>query len=367
MKLLTSNYKILISGGGTGGHIFSAIAIAEEFYHYLPNVEFLFIGAKNKMEMQKIPEAGFSIKGIGISGINRSSIKNNFFLPFQLISSLWECYKIIKEFKPNLAIGTGGFVSGPTLLMANWLRIPIFIQEQNSIPGITNKLLSKKAEKIFVAYESMEKFFPMNRIYLSGNPIRKSLINSFISQKQAKIKLGLNVNKKCIFSIGGSLGSYTLNTFWEKNLQKIPLDKIDIIWQTGLIDFYKYKKFMDNSIKIIDFITNISLFYSAADLIISRSGAIAISELCFFAKPIILIPFPFSSEDHQGKNADYLVSKNAAIKILDCNVEKELLHKLFDLMQNTNKQYELKKNLKKLAKYDASKNIVNEIIKFLKI
>lgn len=369
MKLLKSNYKILISGGGTGGHIFSAIAIAEEFYNKLPNVEFLFIGAKNKMEMTKVPEAGFAIKGIGISGINRNrfNIKDNFFFPFQLISSLWECYKIIKEFNPNLAIGTGGFVSGPPLLIANWLKIPIFIQEQNSIPGITNKLLSKKAKKIFVAYESMESFFPINKICYLGNPIRTSLINSFISQKRAKLALGLNLNKKCIFSIGGSLGSYTLNRFWEKNLKKISLEKIEIIWQTGLINFLKYKKFINSSIKIIDFATNISLFYSAADIIISRSGAIAISELCCVSKPVILIPFHLSAEDHQNKNADYLVSKNAAIKILDSNVDKELLNQLLDLIQDQNKQYQLKKNLKKLAKHNASQDIVNTIIKFLKI
>lgn len=365
MKLLTSNYRILISGGGTGGHIFTAIAIAEEFYNRLPNVEFLFIGAKNKMEMQKVPEAGYNIKGIDISGINRSNIRSNLFLPFQLISSLWQSYKIIKQFKPNLAVGTGGFVSGPTLFMASYLRIPIFIQEQNSFPGITNRLLSKIAKKIFVAYESMDKFFPINKICFSGNPIRKSLINCSIPQKQAKIQFGLSLKKKCILSIGGSLGSYRLNTFWERNLEKIPLDKIDIIWQTGVIDFYKYKKFMSNSIKVVDFLNNIALAYSASDFIISRSGAIAISELCYVAKPIILIPLESSSEDHQNKNADYLVAKNAAIKVLDHNVNKELFIHLFNLIQDEKKQYELKKNLKKLAKNNASQHIVNEIIKFL--
>lgn len=365
MKFFKSCYRILISGGGTGGHIFSAIAIAEEFYHRVPNVECLFIGAKNKMEMKKIPEAGFKIQGIKIEGLDRCSIRNNLFFPFQLIGSLWQSYKIIKKFKPHLAIGTGGFVSGPSLFMASLLRIPIFIQEQNACPGITNKLLSNKAKKIFVAYESMEKFFPIKKIFFSGNPIRKSLINAFVSQQQAKIHFGLSLKKKCILSIGGSLGSYTLNQFWEMNLNRIPLDKINIIWQTGVIDFDNYKKFISPSVKVVDFLHNISLAYSAADFIISRSGAIAISELCYVAKPIILVPFKFSANDHQNKNADYLVSKNAAIKILDDNVHKELFMTLFDLIQDKYKQDQLTNNLKKLVKNNATSNIVNEIMKFL--
>lgn len=358
-------HKIIISGGGTGGHIFPSIAIAEEFHTRFPDTDFLFIGAKNKIEMKKVPQAGFPIKGIWISGINRSSIKKNLLFPFKLISSLWNCYQIINKFKPTIAIGTGGFVSGPILWMADLFSVPIFIQEQNSFPGITNKLLSKKAKKIFVAYDSIQKFLPKEKIFLSGNPIRKSLSVNLISNKEAKKQLGLNLNKKCILSLGGSMGSSTINQFWEYNAEKLPLQEVELIWQTGSKDYHRYKKkFINNSIKVIEFITNMSIAYSASNFIISRAGAVTISELCSVGKPSILIPYPFATNDHQNKNAEYIMKKNAAIKILDKNINKELFHELLKLIYDEKKQYQLSKNLKKLEKNNASKKIVDEILKY---
>lgn len=358
--------RVLISGGGTGGHIFSAIAIAEEFYNHFQNINFLFIGSKNKMEMKKVPAAGFIIKGIWISGINRFDMTKNLLLPLKLIISLWSCYRIIKEFNPTLIIGTGGFVSGPVLMIANFLNIPIFLQEQNSFPGITNKFFAKKAKKIFVAYEMMEKFFPKEKIFISGNPVRLSFIKNLISKKDGKIKLGLDPNKKCILSIGGSLGSHTMNKFWKKNINNLPLAEVELLWQTGSLEFIECKKkIINSSVKIIDFIDNISVAYSAADFIISRSGAVTISELCIVGKPIILIPFPFSAENHQNKNADYLVSKNAAIKVLDKNVEEQLLKIVLSLLQDKKKQDQLVRNLKNLQKINASKKIVYEILNCL--
>lgn len=362
----TISHKIVISGGGTGGHVFSAIAIAEDFRNRFPDAEFLFIGAKNKMEMQKIPQEGFPIKGIWISGINRLNMKENLLLPVKLISSLWDCYHILKNFKPTLTIGTGGFASGPSLWVADFLGGPIFLQEQNSFPGITNKLLSKKAKKIFVAYESMDNFFPKEKIHFSGNPLRKSLFENLISKEEAKKQLGLNPNKKCILSIGGSLGSHTINQFWEKNISNLPLQEVELLWQTGDLELSKYKKkFINDSIKLVGFITNMSVAYSAVDFIIARAGGITISELCCVGKPTILIPFPFAADDHQNKNADYLINKNAIIKVLDKNVNKELLNTLLRLMQNTEKQSQLTKNLTQLATNNASKEIVDEILNCL--
>lgn len=366
MKESIISHRILISGGGTGGHVFSAIAIAEEFKYYFPTTKFLFIGAKNKLEIKKVPESGFDIKSIWISGIDRKNIINNLLFPMKLFISLFQCYKIIKKFNPTLAIGTGGFVSGPSLYVANLLKIPIFLQEQNSYPGITNKFLSKKAKKIFVAYEAMDKFFPKEKIYYSGNPIRRSFLNKLVDNKYAKKKLNLNLNKTCILSIGGSLGSETINNFWKKNIKNIPLDKIDLIWQTGSLNFKKYQKLNFNkSIKIIEFIDNISLAYSAADIIISRAGAITISELSIIGKPSILIPFPLATDNHQNINTNYLIKKNAIIKILDHDVNDKLLNQILKLIKNINKQKKISKNLKKLAKINANKEIVNKIIESL--
>ncbi|MCB9202300.1 MAG: undecaprenyldiphospho-muramoylpentapeptide beta-N-acetylglucosaminyltransferase [Flavobacteriales bacterium] len=359
----TTSHKILISGGGTGGHIFPAIAIADELKSRFPDAEFLFIGAKDKMEMQKVPQAGYKIEGLWISGINRSNMKQNLVFPFKLISSVWNSYKIIKKFKPTMAIGTGGFASGPALWTAHNLGVPIFLQEQNSFPGITNKFLSKNAKAVCVAYENMDNFFGKSKTHITGNPIRQSIIDSNIDSKEAKGQLNLDENKLCVLSIGGSLGSRKMNQFWEKNLAEITKQNAQVVWQTGKLEFEKYKSFNDNSNALVtEFLQDMSLAYSAADVIISRAGAIAISELCSVGKPTILIPYPFAAEDHQTKNANYLVEKNASIKVSDKEVPTRLVNEITELISNEGKRKLLSENLKNQAKINATKDIVDIIL-----
>jgi UDP-N-acetylglucosamine--N-acetylmuramyl-(pentapeptide) pyrophosphoryl-undecaprenol N-acetylglucosamine transferase len=360
----TTLHRVLISGGGTGGHIFPALAIADEFKNRFANAEFLFIGAKDKMEMQKVPEAGYSIEGLWISGISRSNWKENLIFPFKLVSSLWNSYKLIKKFKPTIAIGTGGFASGPSLWMANFLNIPIFLQEQNSYPGITNKFLAKNAKKICVAYEGLEKYFPKEKIKITGNPIRESISKSTYITSEAKKILGLDENKLVVLSVGGSLGSRTLNLFWEGIVEHFPKDKMQLIWQTGKTDYKKYEnQFKNLEFGILtEFLTDMSLAYAAADIIISRAGAIAISELCQVGKPTILIPFPYAAEDHQTKNAKYLVDKNAAILISDKQVSTELFPTIMKLLDDEVQRNELAGQIKNQAKPNATQVIVDEIL-----
>lgn len=363
--------KFIISGGGTGGHIFPAIAIADELRLRFPNAEFLFIGAKDKMEMEKVPQSGYNIEGLWISGISRSSLLSNLKFPFKLISSLHKSRKIIKEFQPDAAIGTGGFASGPALYTASKMSIPIFIQEQNSFPGITNKKLCHKAEVVYVAYEGMEKFFPKEKIYITGNPVRKSLFEKTISQEEAKKELGLNTSKLTILSIGGSLGSRTINNFWKQNAENIiNSEKTQLIWQTGKLDYPELTKnhaYKNADIYILEFIKDMATAYAASDIIISRAGAIAISELCLAGKPVLLIPFPYAAEDHQTKNAQQLVNHKAALMVKDAEVSDKLLPELLKLIQNSELRETMKQNILKLAKPNATQNIVDHIIKKLKL
>lgn len=360
--------KIILSGGGTGGHIYPAIAIANEIKSRFPQADILFVGAQNKMEMEKVPKADYPIKGLWISGINRGKMLDNASLPFQIIDSLWNSRKIIKDFKPDLAIGTGGFASGPLLYMAAQNNIPVLIQEQNSFPGITNKLLKNKAFAICTAYEGMENHFPAEKIHLTGNPIRSELFMNLMDKDEAKEKLGFNPNQPLILSVGGSLGSRTLNNSWTSGVQKLMDQNIQLLWQTGKLEWNKIK---DNAnlkhpfIQSVEFIYEMNLAYAAADIIISRAGAMAISELSLVSKPCILIPFPYAAEDHQTKNAQNLVDKNAAKMILDKNAENELVNTAIDLIQDFETQKTLKENIRKLAKPNATKNIVDLIEKKL--
>ncbi len=373
-------HKFLLSGGGTGGHIFPAIAIADELKSRFPDAEFLFIGASDKMEMQKVPNAGYNIKGLWISGIQRDNILSNAFFPFKLLSSVKDSYKIIKEFQPTAAIGTGGFASGPALWVANKLNIPYFLQEQNSFPGITNKFLAKKAKKIFVAYDGMEKFFPKNKIILSGNPIRETIIKSnSIKQEQAKEYFDLDKNKLTILSIGGSLGSKTLNNAWLKHLEEILQKNVQLIWQTGSLEYEKIiNEFMSlngerklanllPNISIKEFIYDMQQAYVAADIIVSRAGAIAISELCVAGKPTVLVPFPFAAEDHQTKNAQNLVNHQAAIMCKDQEFIENANEIMNSLIDSESQRKSLTENIQKLAKPNATKIIVDEIIKELSL
>lgn len=353
--------KVLISGGGTGGHIFPAVAIAQEIQKRFPNTEFLFIGANGKMEMEKVPQAGFKIEGLNIAGFDRGNLLANLKLPFKIISSLWKARKIIKEFQPNFAIGTGGFASGPALFVASQMGVPIFIQEQNSLPGKTNLFLAKKAKAIFTAYPEMERFFKGTKTYFLGNPIRKNIITDRVEANLAKEQLGLDKEKLTILSVGGSLGSKTLNDAWDRHLSQILEKDVQLIWQTGK-NASSPQLIVDNKILKREFISDMSLAYSAADVIVSRAGAIAISELAVVGKPILLVPFPFAAEDHQTKNALTLVNKNAAKMVKDSEMKDKFWETLMEICENETLRKEMSCNLGYFAKPDATKNIVDEIL-----
>lgn len=360
--------RVLLSGGGTGGHIFPAIAIAQEIQKRYPDAEFLFIGADNKMEMEKVPQAGFNIVGLNISGFNRGNLLSNFKLPFKVLSSLKKAKTIIKNFRPDVAIGTGGFASGPALWAAAKLNIPIFIQEQNAYPGITNKLLSKKAKAVFTAYPNMESNFPNTQVVLAGNPIRQSIVLGMIDNRAAKEQLGLDPDKLCILSVGGSLGSRTLNKAWTDHLTEISKEDFQLIWQTGQLDYQELNKnknitALDGKIQLKEFVYDMPLAYSAADIIVSRAGAIAISELAVAGKPVLLVPFPFAAEDHQTKNALNLVQQNAAKMLRDTEMKDQFWTVLTDLISNKLLRIEMSKNIKAFAKPEATVDIVDEILK----
>ncbi len=353
--------KVLISGGGTGGHIFPAIAIAQEIKKRIPNAEFLFIGAEGKMEMEKIPQAGFKIEGLNIAGFNRSSLLKNLRLPFKIVSSLLKARRVIKNFSPDFAIGTGGFASGPALFMASQMKIPIFIQEQNSLPGKTNIFLSKRAKAVFTAYPDMERFFGKTPTYFLGNPIRENIITEMIDTIPAKEKLGLDKDKLTILSVGGSLGSKVLNDAWERYAKEITDKGFQLIWQTGKGNL-KPNEFQNTNIIKTEFLNDMPLVYSAADVIVSRAGAIAISELALAHKTILLVPFPFAAEDHQTKNALTLVNKNAAKMVKDSEMKDKFWTTLMEICENENLRKEMSKNLSYFAKPYATKEIVDKIL-----
>lgn len=354
--------KFIISGGGTGGHIYPAIAIANEIKRQIPDAEILFVGAKNRMEMQKVPQAGFPIEGLNISGIQRKLSLENLKFPLKLIGSLWKARQIIKNFRPDVVIGTGGYASAPTLKMAQWLGVPTVIQEQNSLAGITNKWISKKAKKICVAYENMDKFFPKEAIILTGNPVRADLLQ--ISDKKDEIYsfFGLNPKKKTLLVLGGSLGARKINQLIEKNLPFFEKIGVQVLWQCGKFYFEEYKKFENQNVKVLAFIDRMDLAYAVSDVMISRAGASSVSELCVVGKPVIFIPSPNVAEDHQTKNAQAIANKNSAILLkeneLDTNFEKVFS----DLIQNENQQKSLSENIKKLAKPNATKEIIEVIL-----
>lgn len=359
--------KILLSGGGTGGHIFPAIAIADEIRKRFPDAEFLFIGANGKMEMEKVPQAGYKIEGIDIAGIDRGNLLSNLGLPFKILKSLSKSKKIIKNFTPDFAVGTGGFASGPALYEASKMGIPIFIQEQNAHAGVTNKILSKKAKAVFTAYPKVDGF-PAEKIKFLGNPIRENIISGMQDTAQAKEKMGLDKDKLTILSVGGSLGSRTLNNAWKENLENLKEKGYQLIWQTGKLD---YKELSSNlqlpsSIHLKEFIKDMELAYSAADIIVSRAGAIAISELAVAQKPVLLVPFPFAAEDHQTKNAMNLVEKNAARMVKDSEMQEKFWNTLSEICENENIRKEMSDNLKYFAKPNAAKEIVDEIFNVIK-
>ncbi len=361
-----SKLKFILSGGGTGGHIYPAIAIANELKKRFPEAEFLFVGAKDKMEMQKVPQAGYAIKGLWIAGLQRKLTLQNALFPIKLLSSLWESRKILKSFKPDVVIGTGGFASGPLLNVANSLNIPTLIQEQNSYPGITNKLLSKKAAKICVAYENLERFFPKEKMILTGNPVRQDLIDVSSKREEAITFFKLDPKKKTLLVLGGSLGARRINQLIEKELQGLLSQKVQIIWQCGKLYLDDYSKYNSAQVQVVAFIERMDLVYAAADVVISRAGASSVSELCIVGKPVIFIPSPNVAEDHQTKNAQAIVDKKGAIMIKESDLEDEFSIVLEALLKDEGKQQLLGDNIKKLALPQATIQIVDEIEKLLK-
>jgi UDP-N-acetylglucosamine--N-acetylmuramyl-(pentapeptide) pyrophosphoryl-undecaprenol N-acetylglucosamine transferase len=358
-------YKFILSGGGTGGHIYPAIAIANELKSRFPDAEILFVGAKDKMEMQKVPQAGYPIKGLWIAGLQRRLTFDNVLFPVKLMASLWESRKIIKKFKPSAVIGTGGFASGPLLQMANAMNIPTVIQEQNSYPGITNKLLSKKANAICVAYENLDRFFPANKIILTGNPVRQDLIDIESKRAEAISHFKLDSNKKTILVLGGSLGARRINQLIEKELKKMLSQNVQVIWQCGKFYIEEYKKYNQTNVQVMAFIERMDLVYAAADIVISRAGASSVSELCIVGKPVIFIPSPNVAEDHQTKNAQAIVDKKGAILLKESELDSQFSLVFEALIKDEGKQKQLSEHIKQLAMPKATKQIVDEIIKLV--
>jgi len=362
------NYKIILSGGGTGGHIYPAIAIANELKARHSNAEFLFVGAKDRMEMEKVPQAGYDIEGLWISGIQRKLTLRNLMFPFKLIASLIKAKKIIKRFQPDVAIGTGGFASGPLLKVASSNGIPSLIQEQNSYPGITNKLLAKRAKKICVAYDGLERFFPKSKIIKTGNPVRQDLLKISSKRSAAQDFFKLEPNKKTLLVIGGSLGSRRINELISNELDYLNSQKTQVIWQCGKL-YYDAYKIMGNEkhVRLYAYINEMDLAYAAADVIISRAGAGSVSELCIVGKPVIFIPSPNVAEDHQTKNALAIVKDNAAIMIKEEDLDVDFKNTFSQLMASVEKQDALGANIRKLALTNATKDIADEVEKLLNI
>ncbi len=359
--------KFILSGGGTGGHIYPAIAIANELKSRFPDAEFLFVGAKDKMEMQKVPQAGYPINGLWIAGLQRRFTFDNSLFPLKLLSSLFKSRTIIRNFKPNVVIGTGGFASGPLLQMANSMNIPTVIQEQNSYPGITNKLLSKKAHKICVAYENLERFFPAAKIVFTGNPVRQDLLDVENKRQEGISYFKLDANKKTLLILGGSLGARRLNQLIAKELDFLLASGVQVFWQCGKLYFDEYQHFNANeNVQVVAFIDRMDLVYAASDFVISRAGASSVSELCLVGKPTIFIPSPNVAEDHQTKNAKAIVDKNGAILLRESELDEKFESVFTDLISNENLQSQLSENMKKLGKPNATKDIVEEIIKLIK-
>lgn len=375
MPKMSDSLKVLLSGGGTGGHIFPAVALAQEIQKRHPAAEFLFVGANGKMEMEKVPQAGFKIEGLNIAGFDRGNLLKNLNLPFKVIGSLMKSRQIIKNFQPNFAIGTGGFASGPALYSAAQLGIPTFLQEQNSLPGKTNLQNGKKSRAVFTAYPDMDHFFPCSSVYYLGNPVRESIIAGMQPAESARQKLGLKPDIPVILSVGGSLGSRTLNEAWKSVLPKITETGAQLLWQTGRNDFAEVSAFVESAAKenqavgervfVREFIQDMATAYSTAEVIVSRAGAIAISELAIAAKPVILVPFPFAAEDHQTKNAEALVEKNAALMVKDSEMTEKFWPALLSLVHHPQKRQEMSAALSAFARPQATADIVDKIFQIL--
>lgn len=365
---MSDNLHIIISGGGTGGHIFPALSIANAIKAIRPDAEILFVGAEGRMEMQRVPAAGYKIIGLPVAGFDRKNLLKNFSVIIKLIRSQMMARKIIKDFNPHVAVGVGGYASGPTLKMAGAMGIPTLIQEQNSYAGVTNKLLAAKAEKICVAYPGMERFFDKNKIIMTGNPVRQGLLDCKMSKEEAIKSFGLDPNKKTILIVGGSLGARTLNNCVMHAMDDIKQSGVQFIWQTGKFYIEEARKCYSNAgspemLHTTDFISDMNAAYTAADLVVSRAGAGSISEFCLLGKPVILVPSPNVAEDHQTKNAMALVDKDAAIYIKDSEAEEKLIKTAIELAGDETKLEALNTNIKKLAFHNSADIIAQEVCK----
>lgn len=361
-------YKIILSGGGTGGHIYPAIAIANELKSRFPSAEFLFVGALDRMEMEKVPQAGYKIEGLWISGIQRKLTLKNLAFPAKLVVSLMRARHIVKTFEPDVAIGTGGFASGPLLHVAAAKGVPSLIQEQNSFPGITNKLLGKKVNKICVAYDGLERFFPQDKLIKTGNPIRQDLLQIDTKFMEAKTAFKQHPTKPTLLVLGGSLGARRINELVEKELEFFQTQNVQVIWQCGTLYYDTYKKYNSyENVQVHAYLNHMDLAYAAAELIISRAGASSVSELCVVGKPVIFIPSPNVAEDHQTKNALAVVDKSAALLIKETDLEVDFENLFSQLVSSSEKQLKLSENIKKLALVNATKDIADEVEKLLRI
>ncbi len=374
--------RIIISGGGTGGHIFPAVSIANAIRELCPEAEILFVGAEGRMEMQRVPDAGYRIIGLPVAGFDRQHLWRNFSVILKLLRSQWKARKIIKEFRPQVVVGVGGYASGPTLKTAGMMGIPTLIQEQNSYAGVTNKLLAQKADRICVAYEGMEKFFPSEKILLTGNPVRQSLLDNQITRETAASAFGFNPNLKTVLVLGGSLGARTINQTLAAGLALMKAHpEVQFIWQTGKIYIDQEKAaitaFTGEAVRnarvgsipnlyVTDFIKNMNNAYTLADLVISRAGAGSISEFCLLGKPVILVPSPNVAEDHQTKNALALVNKDAALYVKDAEAQEKLLDTALETVADDELLKQLSVNIAKLALPDSARIIAEEVLKLIK-
>ena len=362
--------KVIISGGGTGGHIFPAVSIANAIRELLPDAQILFVGAEGRMEMQRVPQAGYEIKGLPIMGFDRKNPLKN----IKVLYRVWKCQRmakqIIKDFQPQVAVGVGGYASGPTLNMAAKMGVPCLLQEQNSYAGVTNKLLAKKATKICVAYEGMERFFPKEKIMLTGNPVRQALLESKVTRQEALTSFGLDATKKTVLLVGGSLGARTINESVLQHLDLIADSGLQFIWQTG--KYYsaqiaeQLKGKCPANLVVTDFISDMAAAYRAADLVISRAGAGSISEFCLLGKPVILVPSPNVAEDHQTKNAMALVNRDAALYVKDAEAPAKLIRQAIETVKDDARLASLSENILKMALPDSAEIIAKEVIRLAK-
>ncbi len=364
---MADDRRIIIAGGGTGGHIFPAIAIANAIKEKQPGTKILFVGAKGKMEMQKVPEAGYEIVGLYIAGYDRNDALKNITLPFKLLRSFFQVTKILRTFKPDAVIGVGGYSSFPVLRIAQTRNIPTFIHESNSLPGRSNIMLGRRATKIFVASEGMNQFFPDKKIVLTGNPVRNVFSTANIIRREALEFFGLKPEFKTVFVMGGSLGAKSINEVIEANINVFKQHNLQLIWQTGKLYSYKAAQVEEENADVWTnaFINKIEYAYVAADVVVSRAGAIAIAELCMIGKPVIFVPYPFAAEDHQMANALALQKKNAALVVKDSEVKTRLMDTILRLMNDHSLSLELKENIVKMGRHDADKKIAEEVLKHL--